>query len=155
MLRILIVLIGLASFLAGAGESRAEVDTGDSHASEEQRVLAVEDAYVAAELNRDEDALRRLVDERFVFNSASGTTSGKEKLIEGLLQMAMTGQKLTERSVLIEGDIGLVFGTTELRFASSDGKERASTQRYTATYVKREDGWRLLALQMQQRATRE
>ena len=51
--------------------------------------------------------------------------------------------------------IGLAFGTTDLRFASSDGKERVSTQRYTATYVKREDGWRLLALQMQQRAPRE
>lgn len=155
MLRILIVLIGLILCLAAADESGAEVATEDSHASEEQRVLAVEDAYVAAELSRDEDALRRIVDDRFVFNSSSGTTSGKEELIESLLQMNMTGQELTERSVLIEGDIGLVFGTTKLRFASSDGKERVSTQRYTATYVKREQGWRLLALQMQQRAPRE
>ncbi len=117
--------------------------------SEAQRVLETEDAYVAAELSRDEAALRRLVDDRFVFNSSGGETSGKEELIQGLLQMAMTSQEITERSVLVEDDVALVFGTTELRFASTDGGERVSTLRYTATYVKRAQDWRLLALQMQ------
>ena len=154
-MRILIVLIGLASCLAAAGASDAEAAPDDGHVSEEQRVLAVEDASLAPEISRDEDALRRLVDDRFVFNSSSGMTTGKEELIQALLEMAMKGQDVTERSVLIEGDVALVFGTTELRFASSDGNERVSAQRYTATYVKRNDGWRLLALQMQQRAPRE
>jgi len=153
--RIPVVLILLAVSLAGPVQSRAEVGSELIIQAEAQRVLDAEDAYVAAELSGDEAALRRIVDDRFVFNSSSGETTGKEALIQGLLQMAMTGQDITERSVLIEGDIALVFGTAELRFASSDGKERASTQRYTATYVKREDGWRLLALQMQQRAARE
>ena len=34
--------------------------------AEERAVLADEDAYVAAEVQRDEAALRRLVDEHFV-----------------------------------------------------------------------------------------
>jgi hypothetical protein len=46
--------------------------------SEEQRVLAVEDEYIAAEVSRDEAALRRLVDDRFAFNSSKGTITGKD-----------------------------------------------------------------------------
>lgn len=141
--------------LAGAPAGHAEGVPEPAAGPVERRVLAAEDEYVAAELDRDEAALRRIVDDRFVFNSSDGKTTGKEELIKGVLGMAMTGQDITERSVLVEGDIALVFGTTALRFASSDGNERVSILRYTSTYVKRESGWRLLALQMQERASRE
>jgi hypothetical protein len=120
--------------------------------TEALRVLAVEDAYVAAELARDEAALRRLVDDRFIFNSGTGSTSGKEALIEGVLAMHMVGQTISERSVLVEDHLALVFGTTEMRFAAPGEPETTSTLRYTATYVRREGAWRLLALQMQRRA---
>lgn len=119
--------------------------------TESVRVLAVEDAYVAAELARDEAALRRLVDDRFVFNSGSGTTSGKEALIASVLAMHMVGQTISERSVLVEEHVALVFGTTELRFAVPGEPETVSTLRYTSTYVSRDGAWRLLALQMQRR----
>jgi steroid delta-isomerase-like uncharacterized protein len=150
-----VVPILLAVSLAGPVQSRAEVGGGPIVESEEQHVLDAEDAYVAAELSRDEAALRRIVDDRFVFNSSNGQTTGKEELIQALLEMAMTGQDVTERSVLIEGDVALVFGTTELRFAAPEGTERVSTLRYTSTYVRREGDWRLLALQMQARAPRQ
>jgi hypothetical protein len=65
--------------------------------TEEQRVLAVEDEYVGAEVNRDEAALRRPVDDRFAFNSSGGATSDKEALIRGVLKMAMTGQAIRQR----------------------------------------------------------
>ena len=154
-MRITVVPILLAVSLTGPVQSRAEVGNEPIIGSEEQRVLDAEDAYVAAELSRDEAALRRIVDDRFVFNSSSGETTGKEALIQGLLQMAMTGQDITERSVLIEGDIALVFGTSKLRFAAPEGTESVSTLRYTSTYVRREGDWRLLALQMQPRSPRE
>lgn len=149
-----VISILLAASLAGAVESRAEGGNERVITPEEQRVLDAEDAYVAAELSGDEAALRRIVDDRFVFNSSSGQTTGKEELIQGVLQMGMTGQDITERSVLIEGDIAMVFGTTTLRFAAPEGTERVSVLRYTSTYVKREGSWRLLALQMQARAPR-
>src|SRR5688572_17950489 len=84
---------------------------------EEQRVLAVEDEYVAAKVTRDEVASRRLIDDRFVFNSSSGATLDKEALIRGILKMAMVGQTIRERTVLIEGDIALIFGVADLRLA--------------------------------------
>ena len=120
--------------------------------SEERRVLATEDEYVAAEVSRDEAALWRLVDDRFQYNTGRGTTTGKEELIASLLKMNMVGQTIKERSLLIEGNIALVFGTAEIRFANAGKPESVSTLRYTATYVSRQGQWRLLALQMQQRA---
>lgn len=120
--------------------------------AEESRVLAAEDEYVAAEVSRDEAALRRLIDDKFVFNTSRGTTTGKEDLIQGVLKMSMVGQTITERSVVVEGNIALVFGTAELKFANPGRPESTSTLRYTATYVNRQGQWRLLALQMQQRA---
>jgi ketosteroid isomerase-like protein len=121
--------------------------------TEEMRVLAAEDEYVAAEVSRDEAALRRLVDDKFLFNTSRGTTTGKEELIQGVLKMSMVGQTIRERSVLVEGGVALVFGTAELRFASAGQPESTATLRYTATYVNRQGQWRLLALQMQQRAS--
>jgi len=120
--------------------------------TEAVRVLAAEDAYVAAELARDEAALRKLVDDRFVFNSGRGTTTDKEALIESVLGMNMVGQTISERSVLVENGVALVFGTTELRFARPGEPETKSTLRYTSTFIRRDGAWRLLALQMQQRS---
>jgi ketosteroid isomerase-like protein len=122
--------------------------------TEEQRVLATEDDYVLAEVNRDEPTLRRMIDDRFVFNSSGGTTSNKEELIQNVLKMAMVGQTLRERSVLIEGDIAFIFGTADIRFAAPGKAESASSLRYTSTYVKRQGQWRMIALQMQQRASK-
>ena len=119
----------------------------------EQRVLANEDDYVLAEVNRDEASLRRMIDDRFVFNSSDGATSNKEELIQNILKMAMVGQTLRERSVLIEGDVALIFGTADIRFAVPGKAESVSSLRYTSTYVKREGKWRMIALQMQQRAS--
>lgn len=141
-----------AAIVLGLLSGCAQGTTASAPQIEERRVLAVEDEYVAAEVSRDEATLRRIVDDRFTFNSSDGTTTGKEELIQGVLEMAMVGQTIRERSVLIEGDVALVFGTAELRFATPGGEERVSTLRYTSTYVKRQGQWRMLALQMQKRA---
>ena len=145
-----ILLVSLAlGALIGCAQSMKSPTTQHS---EEQRVLATEDEYVAAEVSRDEAALRRLVDDRFQYNTARGTTTGKEELIASLLKMNMVGQTIKERSLIIEGNIAIVFGTAEIRFANPGKPESISTLRYTATYVSRQGQWRLLALQMQQRA---
>ncbi len=120
---------------------------------EVQRVLAAEDQYVAAEVSRDEPALLDLVDDKFVFNSSDGTTSGKAELIRGVMSMDMVGQELSERSVLIEGDVAVIYGTTELRFQSPGEALRISKYRYTSVYVNREGAWRMLGLQMQKHSS--
>lgn len=136
--------------LTGFSESNSPASNTQD---EVRRVLAAEDEYVAAEVSRDEAALRRMVDDRFVFNSNNGTTSGKDELIAEVLKMAMIDQTIRERSVLIDGDIAIVFGTADLKFARPDNTESLSSLRYTSTYVNRQGQWRMLALQMQQRAS--
>ena len=126
-------------------------DAGAS--ADEQRVLETEDAYVAAEVAGDDEALRRLIDDRFVFNSSNGVTTGKEEFIQYVLQMSLVDQTIRERSVLLEGRVALVFGTAELVFGGEGKEESVSILRYTATYVQRGEEWRMLALQMQKRAT--
>jgi ketosteroid isomerase-like protein len=138
--------VAIAIVLAGIGLSP---DMSNASAqTEEQRVLAVEDEYVAAEIRRDEAVLRRLVDDRFVLNSSSGKTSDKDALIRSVLDMRMVAQTITERSVLVEGDIAIVFGTAKLQFAVPGKEDSVSILRYTSTYVKRGGQWRMLALQM-------
>lgn len=155
-----LLLLSLA-FLFAARSLAAEPESApppsaDLSANEEAaNVLAAEDEYVAAEIDRDEAALRRLVDERFVLNSSNGLTTGREELIQSVLKLNMVGQTLRERAVLVEGDVALVFGTADLRFQSPGGSERVSSMRYTSTYVKREGKWRMLALQMQPRASKQ
>ena len=129
-------------------------DTADeSTRTEAQRVLALEDEYVAAEVRRDEEALRRLVDDRFVFNSNDGKTLDKAALIGNVLGMNMVAQTLSERTVLVDGDIAVVCGTAELRFAAAGKADTASVLRYTSSYVKRGEQWRMLALHMAKRAS--
>ena len=142
------VILVLASNLMLPAAGRAETPP----MTEEQRVLAVEDEYVAAEVSRDEATLRRLVDENFRYNSSDGSTTGKEAFIEGVLGMSMIGQTISERSVMLEGDIAFIFGTAELRFKTDGEVEATSILRYTAAYVKRQGQWRMLTLQMQRRA---
>jgi len=142
-----------ATAIATTSLSLSAVVVADTPGSQVAQVLAAEDAYVAAEVARDKAALERLVDDRFVLNQSDGTTSDKAALIDAVLGMNMVGQTITERSVLLEGDVAIVFGTAELRFAPSQpgGEASSSLLRYTATYVRREGTWRMLALQMMKR----
>lgn len=143
-----------ALFLLACSGSTPESETSSAQ-GEEARVLAAEDAYVAAEIDADEAALRRLVDDRFVMNSADGSTSGKEDLIRTVLGMDMTGQTISDRSVTIEGNVGVIFGTTELHLRSSDGVEQTASYRYTSAFVKRNTEWRMFALHMDRLSTQQ
>ena len=129
-----------------------EPEADPTISTDERDVLAAEDAYVAAEVDRDEAGLRHLVDDAFVFNASSGTTLGKAAFIRNVLDMGMTGQTLRERTVRVEGSFALIFGTADLEFAGEDGTESVSSLRYTSVYAKRVEGWRMIALQMQARA---
>ena len=129
-MRNLILMVAVAAAVVASPDSVAQqTPTATRVGAEEQRVLSAEDEYVAAEVSRDERALRRLVDDKFVQNSPNGTTSGKEELIRAVLNLRMLGQTVRERSVLIEGDLALIFGTADLRFADPGKEDRVSSLR--------------------------
>jgi ketosteroid isomerase-like protein len=135
----------------GAAESAAV----QSHSDDDAAVIATEDEWVGAESARAQTTLRRLIDNQFVFNSNTGRTSGKEALIENVLRANMSGQTISERSILLYGDTAVVFGTAEIRFASPGEEETVSRPRYTSTYLKRAGQWRAIALHMARRTPDE
>lgn len=122
--------------------------------AEEKQVLAIEDEYVVAEVSRDEAALRRILDDGFIWNRSNGSTTGKEAYVQDIMSdsFSLVGQAIRERSVLLVGDVAFVFGTTDLRFARVGQPETTSSMRYTAAYVRRDGQWRMLVLQMQSRS---
>lgn len=145
------VLAALAAALVSPALAVTAVTSDAVLTPDEQAVMAVEDDWIRAEVARDEATLRRVLDDRFVFNQNNGQLSGKEALIEGVLGGSMTGQTISERSVKVDGDTAVIFGTTELRFGKPGEAETASLLRYTGVYVKRDGEWRAIALHMARR----
>ncbi|NIO43548.1 MAG: DUF4440 domain-containing protein, partial [Burkholderiales bacterium] len=119
--------------------------------AEEAAVLATEDAWVRAEVDHDAATLRRILHDQFIRNDSTGTTSAREAVIQSILGMNMTGQTLSERSVVVTGDTAVTFGTAEMRFAVPDSDDVIVLLRYTTTYVKRDGNWRAIALHMSRR----
>jgi len=117
----------------------------------ERQVLAVEDEYVPAEVNRDEPELRRLLDDRFGYNRGDGKVLDKEEYIASVMKLSMVDQKLSERSVMVEDDVAVTFGTAELTFQRPDSTLSVSDLRYTAVYINRDGEWRMLAVQLQKK----
>jgi len=146
-----LIWILAAAFAVWAIGTRAQAEDFSAEAQAVLAVLAVEDAYIAAELARDEMALRRILDDAFVLNRSDGTTNDKEALITSVLSLNMIGQTITERTVLVQGDVAIVCATTELTFASATSEPRVSRLRYTSTYQNRDGAWRMLALHMSAR----
>jgi len=147
---IVVCLLLLGSMLVPRQGHAQEV--ADSSLTEvERQVLAVEDEYVPAEVNRDEPELRRLLDDRFGYNRGDGKVLDKEGYIASVMKLSMVDQVLSERSVMVEDDVAITFGTAELTFARPDSTLSVSTLRYTAVYINRDDQWRMLAVQLQKK----
>ena len=68
-----------------------------------------------------------------------------------VLGMNMIAQTISERTVLVEGDIAIIFGTAELQFAATEKADTTAVLRYTSSYVKRGGQWRMFALHMAKR----
>ncbi len=142
-----VVVLSVAFLVPQAEAQEVSID--------EAAVYQAEDDWINAEITRDEATLRRVIDDRFVFNSSNGETSGKEDLIATVLDWNMTGQTITERSILVDDDTAVIFGTTELRFAVTGADDHKSLLRYTSTYKKRDGQWRAIALHMSNYAREE
>jgi hypothetical protein len=118
---------------------------GTQLTSDEQQVLALEDEWIDAEIRHDEATLRRVMDDSYTVNRSDGTTMGKEAEIARLLASDMTSAALTERTVLVQADTAITFGTVTVKTPADDAGTVASAARYTLTYIRRRGQWRALA----------
>jgi hypothetical protein len=113
-----------------------------------QAVLELERQWVVAEEKRDEGALRRILDDKFLatFNAASKPYD-KESFIRGILKADVDptqSQTLTDETVIVDRDTAIILSTDTLR-GTKNGAAYTKVARGTVTYIRRNGRWVALA----------
>lgn len=116
--------------------------------TDEQQVIAVQQDWIDAEVNHDKAVLERVLDERFVIHTSSGTSGSKAEIIESVLNWNLIAQTLSDQFVLVDGDTAIIMGIAHFTVAVEGKENELSAARYITTYIKRDGQWRALALQM-------
>ena len=147
MTRVRVCALMVTSCVLFSVRTQADVSAAPA-LTDEQLVIATESDWVQAEVHRDAAVLERVLDDRFLVNSSTGKLSDKASVIADALAWKMISQTITDRTVLVDGDTAMVFGTANFRFAIEGKDDEVSAARYTTTYIKRDGRWRALALQM-------
>lgn len=113
-----------------------------------EQVQQLEDARYAAMLSKDIQTLDRLLDEKLIYMHSTGVADSKSSYIEGLSTGVWDYQGIdrTELRFQVDGNIVLVFGKLSIRMITR-GVFKAFQSRALAVWVRKSDGWRLLAVQ--------
>ncbi len=96
-----------------------------------------------------------MLDDRFLVNSISGKLRDKPTVIADVLGWTMVAQTITDRTVVVDGDTAVLFGTANFRFAVEGKDDEVLAGRYTTTCIRRDGKWRALALQMTSLKTKQ
>lgn len=113
-------------------------------ADEKQHVLDFNKKWAAAETRHDADALRRILDEKFVASFDTEPPYDREAFIKFIAGANMSSQTLTDATVIIDHDTAVVVGTDTVR-GTENGTAYTAVYRYTSTYVHRHGRWVALA----------
>jgi ketosteroid isomerase-like protein len=134
-----------ASGLAGPGaEAQDARPTPD-----QQALIQAESDWIAAETRRDAQALRELLDDRFVATMGGGEPIDKATFIRNETQSPpdpTARQEITDRRIIVAGSTAVITETDTLR-RTRDGKPSVLTWRFTVTYIKRGGRWLAIAEQ--------
>lgn len=131
-----------AVFLFGQG---ARI-TADRESKDEQLLINRERQWSDAFKEVNEVALREILSETFVFTDDAGQVSDQRHYIEATKNIRVKSYTLTDITVRVYGDTGIVAG----RWAgvlTIEGKDVDASFRFTDTFVKREGQWYAVASQ--------
>ena len=115
--------------------------------ADETALLDLERAWVRAEIEKDAGTLRRILDDRFLATFGSGRTLDKAgfiALITGDDLHVMLSCDFTDRRLILDADTAVIVDTATMR-GTRGGAPYATPARVTATYVRRDGAWRILA----------
>ena len=108
-------------------------------------LLDAERRLQAAQRAGDVDALDALLDDRLVATGPDGASFGKADDLEahrtGVLRITKLVQE--DLDVLLDGDVAITRVTVSAE-AVQGGVPTAGRLKYTRTWVRRDDGWRVL-----------
>jgi hypothetical protein len=124
----------------------ADQPASKTHNPEEQRVLAVEQSWIKAEVEHDQGTLMRVLDPNFVVTSGSGKPIDKAAFIAEAMRFTFASQKVAHDVVHVDHHTAVIVGTDTV--FPSDSTQKIMTVRYTTMYVKRNGNWVAIAEQM-------
>lgn len=107
-------------------------------------LVALSDAWIAAEVNQDRAALERLLDERFRATLASGKTVDRTAFIERILKSKVEPFEVSNDVIEIHGETALVIATL-----------LGSTTKFTWVAVRKDGRWRVISETFSKMAARE
>jgi ketosteroid isomerase-like protein len=117
-----------------------------SPADDERDIRRVEHALCEAFRTADADTIARLEDETYTLTNSHGEVSKRADDIADAKKREIRYSEFRnhDTSVRLYGDAAVVLGITSLR-GTSAGKPFELDVRFTDTYVRRADGWRIAA----------
>jgi len=130
------LLLGVSAACAVLCSSIA-ISTESSSAEAQQQVLRVDRAWADAEIRRDADALRRILDDGFIAVYGSGRVVDKETFIKNVIgdgSDRIVSQDLGDITVRVQGDTAVVVETDTARGADNGQPYVTRSQAYDYVY---------------------
>lgn len=106
---------------------------GSTETSPEAELIALDDAWINAEVGGDRDDLERILHEDFLATFASGRTIDRTTFIDLVLANRPAPFSVTHESIRVHGDTALIIDVSE------NGKTK-----FTWIAVKRDGQWRVI-----------
>ncbi|MGA8205483.1 MAG: nuclear transport factor 2 family protein [Woeseiaceae bacterium] len=128
--RIVPVILMLSAICAHADTS-TQTAAGPSR---EAQIIALDDAWVDAEVHGDRAALERILHEDFLVTYASGRTVDRTTFIDGILKARLAPFTVIHKTIRVHGDTALIIDVSE------DGKTK-----FTWIAIKRDGQWRVIS----------
>ena len=105
-----------------------------AESSPEAELIALDDAWIDAEVSGDRDALERILHEDFLATFASGRTIDRATFIDLIVDNPPAPFSVTHETIRVHGDTALVIDVSE------DGKTK-----FTWIATKRDGQWRVIS----------
>lgn len=129
-LRVLQSCLWATVILGGLSASEAWAEAS----AEKAELVALTNAWIDAEVHRDQAALERILDERFLATYASGKTIDRSAFIDAIMRSKLEPFTVVNQVTDIHGDTALVID------ASESGKTK-----FTWIAVRKAGQWRVIS----------
>ena len=134
-----LAVFSLLLFLCTSAFSQAKNDT-------EAKLIAIENAWNAAQRDHDPKALEGLVAENFINTDWDGSVQNKAEFLASIKDPSLKYTSLTNDNVVvfIHGDAAVVAGAYHIKGTKS-GKPYETHGRFTDTWVQSSGKWQCVA----------
>src|SRR5215469_7426130 len=143
-----ILCLTLACYLAAPSVAAKPSDSKSlPTADTKQQVIDLSKEWVAAEIRHDANALRRILDDKFIASFGAEKPQDKETFIKQIVAGDVDpteSQTLSDDRVIIDQDTAVEVGTDTAR-GTEKGAAYTVFYRYTVTYIRRNGRWLALA----------